>query len=139
MIRLLALCGVVALPGLLSGCDPCLDQGKHGVADPDADEFQLVFNNIVSRDNELVIDILDDDWDPVSALLCGETENITIGNFLVSTQTTFEIHSAISDSVCYVSPCCTSDCNSQHCDGPPLVDTTPFAGGVFVTGLVWRL
>ena len=139
MLRRLALAGCVVVCGPLGGCDPCLEQGRHGVAAPDPDEFQLVFSNIVSRGTELLVDNLDDDWDAVSFLLCEESEDITLGNFSVSTQTTIEMRSATSGAVCYASPCCTSDCDDQSCNGPPVVDTTPFAGGVYVTGLVWRL
>jgi hypothetical protein len=138
MIRLLSLGAFMALCGPTTACNPCLNQGRNGVAEPDPNEFQLVFSNIVSRATELLVDNLDDEWDAVSSQLCEETEYITVGNFSASTQTTIEIRSGISDGVCHVSPCCTSSCDSQQCDGAPVVDTTPFAGGVFVTGLVWK-
>jgi hypothetical protein len=131
--------GVAAVSFVIfTGCGPCLEKGKNGVPDPEGEEFQLVFNNIVSRESELTVDNLDDGQEAWKFTLCEETEYITVGNFPISTQTTIKIHSMVSDSDCYVSPCCTSDCGAQVCYGPPVVDTTPFAGRVYGTGLVWR-
>jgi len=66
-----------------------------------------------------------------------ETEFATVGHFPVGTSTELMVHSMISDSDCYLSPCCTSDCASQVCHGARVVDTTPFAGSVYNTGLIW--
>ena len=138
-MRWVMILGVTAVSFVIFwGCGPCLEKGGNGVPAPEEHEFQLVFNNIVSRESELTVDILDDDQDAWVFTLCEETEYITVGNFPVSTETTIKIHSMVSDSDCYVSVCCTSDCGGQECHGPPVVDTTPFAGRVFSTGLVWR-
>jgi len=107
------------------------------VGPPGPDEFQLVFNNIVSRESDLTIDYADGAHPAQTFTLCQETEYITVGNFPVSTQTIITIHSMVSDSDCHVSPCCSSNCNAQLCQGQPLVDTTPFAGGIYSTGLIW--
>ena len=121
-----------ALATLVAGCQPCMGGGANSVAVPDYFEFQLVFNNIVARNVDLYVD------DEYVGTACEETEYITVGNFPVSTATRLKVFSPLSDSDCHISPCCSSDCDSQSCSGAPVIDTTPFAGGVYNTGLIWR-
>lgn len=122
---------LLAASTVLPGCPRCLEQGRNGVPDPEAGEFQLVFNNIVSRETDIYVD-----GDKVGTV-CQETEYATVGNFPVGTHTELMAHSKISSSDCYLSPCCTPDCAAQVCNGARVVDTTPFDGSVFNTGLIW--
>ncbi len=125
------LCLLACLVSGATGCEPCMGQGQNGVPDPELDEFQLVFNNIIARNTDLLVD------GEVVAVLCEETEYITVGNFPVGTDTTILIESRVSGNACYISPCCSSHCSHQSCYGSPVIDTTAFAGRVFVTGLIW--
>ncbi|MBD3368250.1 MAG: hypothetical protein GF405_08790 [Candidatus Eisenbacteria bacterium] len=128
----LVYCGLLlsALAG--GGCDNCLEQGRNGVPAPGEDEFQLVFSNIVSRESDLLVDGVE------VGTVCAETEYATVGNFPVDTHSIIEIHNKMSATYCAVSPNCDSNCDSQVCEGDPVIDTTPFAGQIFSTGFIWR-
>ncbi len=132
MKRIVTTILVVIGAALTVACPPCLSEGQNGVPDPEANEFQLVFNNIVSRDSDVHVN------GEKVATICMETEFATIGNFPVGTDTTIMIHSKVTNSDCYNSPCCTPECSIQVCNGPPLVDTTPFAGQIYETGFIWQ-
>ena len=132
MNKTLLLLGVLFAGGsLLANCSECLERGGNGVPEPGVDEFQLVFNNIVTRETDVFVD------GQMAGTICQATEYATVGNFPVSTETEIQFHSMISDTSCYDSPNCSADCGAQTCSGPPFLDTTPFAGRSYVTGLIW--
>lgn len=122
---------LLLLSSLLSGCPACLEKGSNGVPEPSLGEFQLVFNNIVSRETELLVD------GQMAGTVCAATEYATVGNFPVSTETEILIRLLSSGKDCYESPNCDGNCDGQQCWGPKVVDTTPFSGRVFVTGVKW--
>ncbi|HUU02546.1 MAG TPA: hypothetical protein VM425_13975 [Myxococcota bacterium] len=114
-----------------AGCEPCLESGKNGVPDPESGEYQLVVNNKVSRNTPVFVD------GEEVGLVCEETNNVTIGNFPVSTCSTIMFHSRVSQSDCYISPNCTQYCENQECAPDTCADTTGFSGIILPIGLVW--
>lgn len=130
--------GMLFLSGLLfafgflfAGCSECLEQGSNGVPDPGLDEFQLQFNNIVNRETEIFVD------GQLVGTVCLETEYATVGNFPVSTETEIMYRLLLSGTDCYHTPNCDGVCDAQTCWGPPILDSTPFAGRVLVIGIIW--
>lgn len=123
---------LLATGSLLAACTDCLEGGSNGFPDPTVEEFQLVFSNIVTRETEVFVD------GQLVGTVCQATENATIGNFPVSTETEIKFHSMISGNYCYESPNCSFSCDNEACWGPPILDTTPFAGRPYVTGLIWK-
>ena len=125
----LALAGVFWLP---LGCEPCLDSGKHGVPDPEPHEYQLVFDNVVSRNTPVFVD------GEEVGMACEETNNVTLGNFPVNTCSIIMARSQVSGTDCYFSPNCTQNCGDQECDPDPCKDTTPYAGDIYHISLIWE-
>jgi hypothetical protein len=128
MKRLLVILVVAASA---NGCDTCLEEGSNGFPDPGPDEFQLMFSNIVSRETEIRVN-----GEMVGAV-CQETEFAVVGNFPVGERTEIIVHSLVSGTDCILSPCCSGDCSAQVCHGDPVVNTTPFAGRIYNTALIW--
>jgi hypothetical protein len=113
------------------GCEPCLESGKHGVPDPEPHEFQLIFDNVVSRNTPVFVD-----GEKVGTV-CSETNNVTLGNFPVGTCSIIMARSEVSGTECYFSPNCSLSCDDQTCDPDACMDTNPFAGDVFHARLIW--
>lgn len=122
---------VTITSGLALGCEPCLESGEHGVPDPEAHEFQLIFDNVVSRNTPVFVN-----GEEVGNV-CSETDDVTLGNFPVDTCTVIMAHSQVSGSDCYFSPNCTQSCADQECDPDTCLDTNQFAGDVFHARLIW--
>lgn len=114
-----------------AGCEECLGSGKNGVPDPQADEYQLVVTNVVSRNTPVFID------GEEVGVVCEETDNATVGNFPVSDCSTIMFRSRVSGSDCYISPNCTQYCDNQECTPDTCADTTPYAGQLLPISLVW--
>ena len=123
---------LASLGALAAGCEPCLEKGQNGFSEPGPEEFQLMFSNIVSRETEIFVN------DVKAGTVCQETENAVVGNFPIDSRTVIKISSLVSaEAECFVSPCCSSDCEGQVCDGDAVTDTTPFAGRVYNTAFIW--
>ncbi len=114
------------------GCEPCLESGKHGVPDPEENEYQLVFNNVVSRNTPVFVD------GEKVGVVCEETNNVTLGNFPVNTCSIIMARSEVSYTDCYFSPNCTGSCDSQECSPDTCMDTTLYAGETLHIHLVWE-
>lgn len=114
------------------GCEPCLESGKHGVPDPEPHEYQLVFDNVVSRNTPVFVD------GEKVGVACEETNDVTLGNFPVNTCSIIMARSQVSGTDCYFSPNCTNSCDSQECSPDSCIDTTPYAGEIFHIHLIWE-
>ncbi len=90
-----------------------------------------MFNNIVNGKTEIFVD------GQSAGDVCLETEHATVGNFPVSTETEIMYRIKLNDVDCYHSPNCDGNCDAQTCWGPPILDTTPFAGRIFEIGIIW--
>jgi hypothetical protein len=128
-LMILALTGFFWLP---LGCEPCLESGKHGVPDPEPHEYQLVFDNVVSRNTPVFVD------GEEIGTVCEETNDVTLGNFPVDTCSIIMARSQVSGTDCYFSPNCTNSCDSQECTPDACADTTPFAGDILHVRLIWQ-
>jgi hypothetical protein len=124
----LVVAGVFGMP---LGCEPCLESGKHGVPDPEPNEYQLVFDNVVSRNTPMFVD------GEKVGVACEETNNVTMGNFPVSTCSIIMARSEVSGTDCYFSPNCSDSCESQECIPDACMDTTPYAGEIYHIYLIW--
>ena len=131
-MRLLIVSSLAGVFWLSLGCSPCLDSGKHGVPDPEPHEYQLVFDNVVSRDTPVFVDGKE------VGVACEETDNVTLGNFPVSTCSIIMARSQVSGTDCYFSPNCTRSCDDQECDPDFCKDTTPLAGETYHIRLIWE-
>jgi hypothetical protein len=116
---------------LVPGCEPCLESGKHGVPDPEAHEYQLVFNNEVSRNTAVFVDGKE------VGKACSETNGVTLGNFPVDTCSIIIARSDVTGEDCHFSPNCTFSCDSQECDPDTCNDTTRYAGEIYTISLIW--
>ncbi len=114
-----------------AGCEPCLESGKNGVPDPGSDEYQLLVDNVVSRNTPVFVD------GEEVGLVCEETNNVTIGNYPVSDCSTIMFRSRVSASDCYISEHCTNFCEDQECTPDTCTDTRPYAGNIKHIGLIW--
>ena len=113
-----------------AGCD-CLDSGDNGFGPPEQDEFQLVFDNVVSRNTPVYVN-----GEHVGTV-CQETGDVTLGNFPVDECTVIRIRSEVSQTDCYISPNCTTECSAQECSGNPCLDTRPYAGRQMKVTFTW--
>ncbi|MBN2495799.1 MAG: hypothetical protein JXR96_14500 [Deltaproteobacteria bacterium] len=126
-----ALLPLALLFGLaLPACEPCLGSGDNGVPDPQDNEFQLVMNNIVTGLTEVYVDGM------LAGTVCSETEYATVGNFPVDTHTEILFH-LDNGHRCYDSPNCDPNCGAQTCSGERVIDSRPFAGQIYCTGVKW--
>ena len=130
-MRIACIIAVAAALGAFSCASECFGPSHNrSVLPPGSDEYQLLMNNGLSRDEPLFVDGRE------IGAICAESDKVVIGNFKVAECTTVRVKDEVNQCYADFGPCWTTMCEPPACG--TCFDTRAVAGSVLDLRMCWE-